>query len=71
MLGNARFDEAQIIGVLREQEAGSATAEVCRRHGISEQTVYRWKAKYGDVGVSDAQKLDAFYHRAVSAKGNC
>ena len=53
----SRFDEAQIIGVLREQEAGSATAEVCRRHGISEQTFYRWKAKYGGMGVSDAQKL--------------
>jgi putative transposase len=53
----SRFSEAQIIGVLREQEAGSATAEVCRRHGISEQTFYRWKSKYGGLGVSDAQKL--------------
>ena len=41
----SRFSEAQIIGVLREQEAGRPTAEVCRRHGISEQTFYRWKAK--------------------------
>lgn len=53
----SRFNEAQIIGVLREQEAGSPTAEVCRRHGISEQTFYRWKAKYGGMGVSEAQKL--------------
>ncbi len=53
----SRFNEAQIIGVLREQEAGSPTAEVCRRHGISEQTFYRWKAKYSGMNVSDAQKL--------------
>jgi len=53
----SRFNEAQIIGVMREQEAGSPTAEVCWRHGISEQTSYRWKAKYSGMSVSDAQKL--------------
>jgi putative transposase len=53
----SRFTEGQIIAILREQEAGSATAEVCRRHGISEQTFYRWKAKYGGMTPSDAQKL--------------
>ena len=53
----SRFNEAQIIGVLREQEAGSPTADVCRRHGVSEQTFYRWKAKYGGLGPSDAQRL--------------
>ena len=53
----SRFTEEQIIGVLRGQEAGSTTAQVCRRHGISEQTFYRWKAKYGGMGPSDAQRL--------------
>ena len=53
----SRFSEGQIIGVLREQESGATTAEVCRRHGISEQTFYWWKAKYGGMGPSDAQRL--------------
>jgi putative transposase len=53
----SRFNEEQIIGVLREQGAGARTEEVCRRHGISEQTFYRWKAKYGGLGPSDAQRL--------------
>ena len=53
----SRFSEGQIIGVLREQESGATTTEVCRRHGISEQTFYRWKAKYGGMGPSDAQRL--------------
>lgn len=51
------FSEEQIIAILKEQEAGMATAEVCRRHGISSATFYKWKAKYGGLDVSDARKL--------------
>jgi len=47
----SRFTEEQVIGILREQEAGMKTADVCRRHGISEQTFYRWKAIYGPPHV--------------------
>lgn len=53
----SRFSEAQIIGVLREQEAGSATEAVCRKLGVSQQTFYRSTAKYSGMNVSDAQKL--------------
>lgn len=53
----SRFSEEQIIGVLKESEAGAKTGEVCRRHGISEQTFYRWKAKYAGMGVSEARRL--------------
>jgi putative transposase len=52
-----RFTEEQIIGVLREHDAGAATADVCRKHGISSATFYKWKAKYGGLEVSDARRL--------------
>lgn len=52
-----RFTEEQIITVLKEHEAGGKTAEVCRRHGISTATFYKWKAKYGGMEVSEARRL--------------
>ncbi len=58
-MGASRFSEEQIIGILREHEAGAKTPEVCRRHGISEATFYKWKAKYGGMGGSEAKRLKA------------
>ena len=55
----SRFTEEQIIAILREQEAGLATAEVCRKHGISTATLYAWKAKFGGLEVSEAKRLKA------------
>ena len=55
----SRFKEEQIIAILREQEAGSPTADVCRKHGISGGTFYKLKAKYGGLDVSDAKRLKA------------
>jgi putative transposase len=55
----SRFSEEQIIAILREQEAGTPTAEVCRRHGVSTATFYKWKAKFAGMGVSEAKRLKA------------
>lgn len=55
----SRFTEEQIVAILREQEGGVATAELCRRHGVSSATFYKWKAKYGGMDVSDAKRLKA------------
>ena len=52
-----RFTEEQIIQILKEQEAGERTVDVCRRHGISQPTFYKWKARFGGMEVSDARKL--------------
>jgi len=55
----SRFSEEQIFSILREQESGPKTADVCRRNDISETTFYKYKAKLGGMGVSDARKLEA------------
>jgi putative transposase len=52
-----RFTEEQIIGVLKEAAAGAKTLEICRRHGISEQTFYRWKAKYAGLEIAEVRRL--------------
>lgn len=54
-----RFSEEQIVAVLREHEAGMKTADLARKHGISEATLYNWKAKYGGLDVSEARRLKA------------
>ena len=54
-----RFTEEQIIAVLKEAEAGAKTADQARRHGVSEATIYNWKAKYGGLEVSEARRLRA------------
>jgi putative transposase len=54
-----RHTEEQIIAILKEHEAGAKTADVCRKHGVSEATFYNWKAKYGGLEVSEAKRLKA------------
>ncbi len=54
-----RFTEEQIIGILKEHEAGISVAELCRRHGVSDASIYKWKAKFGGMDVSEAKRLKA------------
>ena len=53
----AKFSDEQVIAILREQEAGRATSEVCRKYGVSNATFYKWKAKFGGMDVSEAKRL--------------
>lgn len=55
----SRFSEEQIIGILKEHQAGMSAADLCRKHGISDATFYKWRSKYGGMDVSDAKKLKA------------
>ena len=55
----SRFSEEQIIGILKEHQAGMSVADLCRKHGISDATLYTWRSKYGGMEVSDARKLKA------------
>ena len=55
----SRFTEEQIIGILKEHQAGLSASELCRKHGISDATFYNWRSKYGGMDVSDAKKLKA------------
>jgi putative transposase len=55
----SKFSEEQILSILREQEAGAKTADVCRRHGVSSATFYAWKAEYGGMDVSEARRPKA------------
>jgi putative transposase len=55
----SRFSEEQIIGILKEHQAGLSAAEICRKHGISDATFYNWRSKYGGMDVSEAKRLKA------------
>ena len=64
----ARFTEEQIIGVLKEHEAGAKTADLARKHGVSEATLYNWKAKFGGLDVSEAKRLKQLEDENVKPK---
>jgi putative transposase len=64
----SRFSEEQILAILKRQESGLATADVCREHGISSATFYKWKAKFGGLEVSDARKVKALVDENTKLK---
>ena len=64
----SRFTEEQIIEILREQETGVKTADICRKHGISEATFYKWKARFGSVDVPDGRRVKALEEENAKLK---
>lgn len=64
----SRFTQEHIIGVLKEHHAGLSAAELCRKHGFSDATFYKWRAKYGGMDVSDARKLKALEEENAKLK---
>ena len=59
MMKRSRFSEEQIIGILKEHQAGLGAKELCRKHGVSDATFYKWRSKYGGMEVPDVKKLKA------------
>jgi len=59
MMKRSRFSEEQIIGILKKHQAGATAADLCRKHGVSDATFYKWRCKHGGMEVSDAKKLKA------------
>ena len=64
----SRFSEEQIIGILKEQQAGLGAKELCRKHGISDATFYKWRSKYGGMEVSDARRLKMLENESAKLK---
>jgi putative transposase len=64
----SRFTDDQIIGILKEHEAGLSAADLCRKHGVSDATFYKWRAKYGGMDVSDAKRLRALQDENAKLK---
>ena len=64
----SRFSEEQIIGILKEHESGVAVADLCRKHGVSDATIYKWKAKFGGMEVLEAKRLRALEDKNAKPK---
>ena len=64
----SRFSEEQIIGILKEHESGVPVAELCRKHGVSDASIYKWKAKYGGMDVCEAKRLKALEEENAKLK---
>jgi putative transposase len=64
----SRFSEEQIIAILKEQESGVSVADLCRKHGVSDASIYKWKAKFGGMDVSEARRLRSLEDENVKLK---